>query len=303
MNRSGVLLLGGGGFIGTALTNKLAGEGRQVYVLTPNAPPSAMNAHFHQGGMDNPALLAKLLPHCGTVIHLASATTPGNSANHPVLELENLAPSLRLLETLQAYPETHLIFFSSGGTLYGNPQSLPVHEDDPASPLSCHGAGKAALEAFLHAFRARGQAVTILRPSNAYGPGQALKSGFGLIRTMLEHARCGTPLDIWGDGENVRDFIYIDDITEACARLVALPQDNGTYNLGSGRGYSINQVRHIVEQVTGIELKTSHHPARGIDVRSVVLDISRLEARLSWKPPTSLEEGVKSMWQWVLRQP
>lgn len=243
--------------------------------------------------MDNPELLAKLLSHCGTVIHLASATTPGNSANQPALELENLVPSLHLLETLQAYPETHLIFFSSGGTLYGNPQRLPVHEDDPVTPLSYHGAGKAALEAFLHAFRARGQAVTILRPSNAYGPGQALKSGFGLIRTMLEHARCGTPLDIWGDGENVRDFIYIDDITEACARFVALPQDNGTYNLGSGRGYSINQVRYIVEQVTGIELKTSHHPARGIDVRAVVLDISRIEARLSWKPQTSLEEGVR----------
>ncbi|MHB1291309.1 MAG: NAD-dependent epimerase/dehydratase family protein [Sulfuricella sp.] len=301
MNRSDVLLLGGGGFIGTALTNKLAAEGRQVYVLAPNPPPAAMNAHFQQGGMDNPELLAKLLPHCSTVIHLASATTPGISANHPALELENLAPSLRLLKTLQAYPETHLIFFSSGGTLYGNPPRLPVREDDPVTPLSYHGAGKVALEAFLHAFRARGQSVTILRPSNAYGPGQALKSGFGLIRTMLEHARRGTPLDIWGDGENVRDFIYIDDITEACARFVALPQDNGTYNLGSGRGYSINQVRHIVEQVTGIELKTSHHPARGIDVRAVVLDISRLEARLSWKPQNSLEEGVIRTLKWLKR--
>ncbi len=299
MKRSDVLLLGGGGFIGTALSNKLAAEGRKVYVLAPNAPPSATNAHFRQGGMDNPELLAKLLPRCGTVIHLASASTPGSSGNHPSLELENLAPSLRLLETLQAYPETHLIFFSSGGTLYGNPQRLPVHEDDPVTPLSYHGAGKAALEAFLHAFRARSQAVTILRPSNAYGPGQALKSGFGLIRTLLEHARCGTPLDIWGDGENVRDFIYIDDITEACARFVALPQDNGSYNLGSGRGYSINQVRHIVEQATGIELKTARHPARGIDVRAVVLDISRLEARLSWKPGISLDEGVRRTWEWL----
>ncbi|MBZ0090887.1 MAG: NAD-dependent epimerase/dehydratase family protein [Sulfuricellaceae bacterium] len=299
MKRSDVLLLGGGGFIGTALANKLAGEGLQVYVLAPNAPPSATNTYFRQGGMDNPELLAKLLSHCGTVIHLASASTPGSSGNHPSLELENLAPSLRLLEALLAYPETHLIFFSSGGTLYGNPQRLPVHEDDPVTPLSYHGAGKAALEAFLHAFRARGQNVTILRPSNAYGPGQALKSGFGLIRTLLEHARCGTPLDIWGDGENVRDFIYIDDITEACARFVALPQDNGTYNLGSGRRYSINQVRRIVEQVAGVGLKTAYHPAREIDVRAVVLDISRIEARLSWKPGISLDEGVRRTWEWL----
>jgi UDP-glucose 4-epimerase len=298
LNRSEILLLGGG-FIGTALANKLTAEGRQVYVLAPNAPFAAMNAHFLQGGLDNPELLAKLLPRCSTVIHLASATTPGNSASQPVRELENLAPSLRLLEALQAYPEIHLIFFSSGGTIYGNPQRLPVHEDDPVAPLSYHGAGKVALEAFFHAFRGRSQAVTILRPSNAYGPAQALKSSFGLVRTMLEHARYGTPLEIWGDGENVRDFIYIDDITEACARFVALPQDNGTYNLGSGRGYSINQVRRIVEQVTGYELKTVCHPARGIDVRAVVLDISRLNARLSWKPKTSLEEGVKHTWNWL----
>jgi UDP-glucose 4-epimerase len=294
-----VLLLGGGGFIGTALANKLTAEGRQVHVLAPNAPSAAMNAHFLQGGLDNPELLAKLLPCCSTVIHLASATTPGNSASRPVRELENLAPSLRLLDALQAYPEIHLIFFSSGGTIYGNPQRLPVHEDDPVAPLSYHGAGKVALEAFFHAFRGRSQAVTILRPSNAYGPAQALKSSFGLVRTMLEHARYGTPLEIWGDGENVRDFIYIDDITEACARFVALPQDSGTYNLGSGRGYSINQVRRIVEQVTGYELKTVCHPARGIDVRAVVLDISRLNARLSWKPQTSLEEGVRRTWNWL----
>jgi UDP-glucose 4-epimerase len=298
LNRSEILLLGGG-FIGTALANKLTAEGRQVYVLAPNAPFAAMNAHFLQGGLDNPELLAKLLPRCSTVIHLASATTPGNSASQPVRELENLAPSLRLLEALQAYPEIHLIFFSSGGTIYGNPQRLPVHEDDPVAPLSYHGAGKVALEAFFHAFRGRSQAVTILRPSNAYGPAQALKSSFGLVRTMLEHARYGTPLEIWGDGENVRDFIYIDDITEACARFVALPQDSGTYNLGSGRGYSINQVRRIVEQVTGYELKTVCHPARGIDVRAVVLDISRLNARLSWKPQTSLEEGVRRTWNWL----
>ena len=299
MNCSEVLLLGGGGFIGTALTNRLTAEGRDVHVLAHNAPLAAKSVHFLQGELDDPELLAKLLPGCSTVIHLASVTTPGNSASHPVGELANLAPSLRLLETLQAFPEIHLIFFSSGGAIYGNPQRLPVQEDEPAAPLSYHGAGKAALEAFLCAFRGHGQAVTILRPSNAYGPGQMLKNNFGLIRTMLEHTRSGTPLEIWGDGENIRDFIYIDDIVEAGMHFINLPNDSGTYNLGSGTGYSINQVRRIVEQVTGIKLKTSHHPARGVDVRSIVLDISRLEERLSWKPQISLAEGVMRTWNWL----
>ncbi len=283
MSREDVLLLGGTGFIGSALARRLEQEKRTSHIL----------------GRHDGERLENVLPQCGTVVHLASATTPGSSATHPGLELGNLALTLRLLELMQSQPETHLIFFSSGGTVYGNPNRLPVTEDDRIAPLSNHGAGKASQEAFCQAFRACGHAVTILRPSNAYGPGQMPKSGFGLVRTMLKCVRLGTPLEIWGDGENIRDFIYIDDVVEACMRLIDLQQDSGTYNLGSGIGYSINQVRHIVEQVTGIELKTSHHPARGIDVRTVVLDISRIKARLSWQPQTSLEEGVRHTLKWL----
>ena len=283
MSRDGILLLGGSGFIGNALANRLKGEA--VHIL----------------GRHGAERLEEVLPRCGTVVHLASATTPGSSARHPDMELDNLTLTLRLLELMQDYPETHLIFFSSGGTVYGNHGRLPVTEDAPIAPLSNHGAGKAAQEAFCQAFRARGHAVTILRPSNAYGPGQTMRGGFGLVRTMLEHARAGTVMEIWGDGENMRDFIYIDDVVEACMRFIGLPQDSGTYNLGSGIGHSINQVRHIVERVTGIELKVSHRPARGIDVRAVVLDISRLEARLSWKPEINLEEGIGLTWEWLIQ--
>lgn len=298
-----VLLLGGTGFIGSALAGKLAADGRQVHIIAPSPPKTTSNAKYLQGSLDDPTLLAKVLPICGSLVYLASATTPGNSANNPTRELDNLAPALRLIEALQSYPQTHLVFFSSGGTLYGNPQRLPVHEDDPTAPLSYHGAGKLALEALLQPLRSRGHAVTILRPSNAYGPGQELKNGFGLIRTLLEHARRGTSFEIWGDGENVRDFIYIDDITEACARLVAHPKDSSTYNLGSGVGYSVNQIRQVVEEITGVKIKAIHHPARGIDVRSIVLDISRVKAALSRKPETNLRDGVKRTWDWVVQQP
>lgn len=283
MNHEDVLLLGGAGFIGSALAKRLEQKKRTVHVF----------------GRHNAERMEKLLPHCSTVIHLASATTPGSSSTRPELELVNLDVTLRLLELLQALPQVHLIFFSSGGTVYGNPSKLPVPEEALLAPLSNHGAGKVAQEAFCQSFRARGHAVTVLRPSNAYGPGQTLKSGFGLIRTMLECVRTDTPLEIWGDGENIRDFIYIDDIVEACMRLIDLPQDSGTYNLGSGAGYSINQVWHIVEQVAGIELKTAYRTARGIDVRSIVLDISRLEARLGWKPETTLEAGILETWRWL----
>ncbi|OOG48391.1 NAD-dependent epimerase/dehydratase family protein [Polaromonas sp. A23] len=285
MSRGGVLLLGGGGFIGSALATRLHQEKIPVHVV----------------GRHDGELLARLLPQCGTVVHLASGTTPGSSAVHPGLELANLALTLRLLELLQAQPKTRLIFFSSGGTVYGNPAAVPVAEDSPLNPLSPHGAGKVAQEAFCHAFRARGHAVTILRLSNAYGPGQTMRHGFGLIRTMLETARLGTPLEIWGDGENVRDFIYIGDVVEASTRLIQLADDSGTYNLGSGIGYSVNQVKAIVEQVCGKALQTMYRPARGIDVRSVVLDSCCLNARLGWQPGVALVDGVAGTWAWLQR--
>ncbi len=285
MNEDGVLLLGGGGFIGSALA-------RRLQDCTP----------VHIVGRHNGDSLAALLPQCSTVVYLASSTTPGSSAVHPGLELNNIALTLRLLELLQDQPQIHLIFFSSGGAVYGNPARLPVTEDCPIAPLSPYGAGKAAQEAFCIALRAQGHAVTILRPSNAYGPGQNLRNGFGLIRTMLEHARLDKPLEIWGDGENVRDFIYLEDVIEATMQLIGRAQDCGTYNLGSGVGYSINQACSMVEIASGKTLKTAYMPARGVDVRSVVLDGSSLKAVLDWQPAIGFEEGVRRSWDWVLSQ-
>ena len=113
---------------------------------------------------------------------------------------------------------------------------------------------------------------------------------------MLEHARAGTPAQIWGDGENLRDFIYIDDVVEATMRLIRLPQYSGTYNLGSTTGYSVNEVRAVVEHVSGVAVPVLHYPGRGIDVRAIVLDTGRIEARLSWKPHTGVETGVRQTW-------
>jgi len=286
MNRDGVLLLGGTGFIGSALAKRLQLESIPVHVV----------------GRSNGAALAELIPHCGTVVHLASGTTPGSSARHPELELPNLALTLRLLELLQTQPQTHVLFFSSGGTVYGNPAIFPVTEESPLAPLSHYGACKVAQEILCRTLTTAGHPVTVLRPSNAYGPGQTLRQGFGLIRTLLEHVKAGTTLEIWGDGENVRDYIFIDDVVEATLGLIHLPEDGGTYNLGSGVGYSINQIKSIVEQVTSMEVKTVCRPSRGMDVRAVVLNNQRLATGLKWKPETGIAQGMTKTWQWLNHQ-
>lgn len=299
MSRDHILLLGGG-FIGAALAQHLVSAGKQVAMIS-RRPLHIPNVSLHIGDLGDPVLLGTLAEHCGTVIHLASASTPGSSSRHPTKELENLMPTLRLLEVMQKWPQTHLIFLSSGGAIYGNPTSNPVTEINATEPLSYYGAGKAAIEGFLHAFSISGHPVTILRPSNTYGPGQTLRTGFGLIRNLLEHAQNGTTAEIWGDGENVRDYIYIGDVVEACVRFIDLPQDMGTYNLGSGVGYSINQIVTHIESVCSLRFQVNYRPTRKVDVQEIVLDTSRLEHRLAWKPETTLVEGLRRTWSWLCK--
>jgi UDP-glucose 4-epimerase len=296
-----VVLLLGGGFIATALARQLTATGKVVHVVA-RRPASAEfpRTHWHQGDLRDRELLSQLLPVCGTVVHLASETTPGASAHHPLLEGGNLQPTLTLLDALQDYPDHHLIYFSSGGTVYGNPACLPVTEDAPLAPLSFHGAGKVAQEMFLQAFRAQERAVTILRPANAYGPGQPLKSGFGLVRTVLDNIRHGRPIEVWGDGESVRDFVYVDDVAAACAMLIDRPGDSCTYNVGSGMGCSINALIHLAGETAGQTPQVVYRAARRSDVARVVLDVSRLRAA-GWAPRMNLAEGLLRTWEWLTR--
>jgi UDP-glucose 4-epimerase len=162
-----------------------------------------------------------------------------------------------------------------------------------------------AAEAFLHAFRAHGacaQTVTVLRPSNLYGPGQPLREGFGLVRTVLEKLRTDSALEVWGDGNTIRDFIYIDDFTDVCARFVGLPQDNDTYNIASGFSCSINQLLDIVQRTCNKPLKVDYRAGRHADVRAVILDTQKVRQYLDWQPSISLEDGIIRTWQWLNSQ-
>ncbi len=287
MNTGAVLLVGGTGFIGRALATRLQQQGVPVHVV----------------GRANLTELPVLLPRCGTVVHLASSTTPGLSARQPELEAPNLALTLRLLQLLELQPTIHLIYFSSGGTVYGNPVRLPVPEDAPLAPLSYHGVAKVAQEMLCQVASGHGHRVSILRPSNAYGPGQGLRAGFGLVRTLLEHARRGSEMELWGDGNHLRDYVYIDDVVEATCRLIAEPGLSGTYNLGSGVGHSILQVQGVVESVCGRQIRTIFRPARSDDVREVVLDCARLQGVIRRATVTTdLATGIRRTWAWLQQQ-
>ena len=299
----------GAGFLGTALANHLASRGQRVHLLSRRPePPHAAGLQFHRGNLDDPDHVRDLLKTCRTIYHTACTTTPGSSAHNPVLEgMENLLPTLTLLQTLQDSPDTHLVFLSSGGCLYGDLSGTPADERHCPQPVSYHGAGKAALEVFLHAYahsQPSAARVTVLRPSNLYGPGQSLRSGFGLVRTVLERLRTNQPIDVWGDGETVRDYLYIDDLIEACAVVDRHEHDRRyrVYNVSAGTGHSINQLITTAERVSGRTAEVRRQPARSIDIQHVVLDSSVLHRDTGWCPVVTLEDGLRRTWKWLLEQ-
>lgn len=300
------LIVGGTGFIGRALCSQLLSQGIKTHVIARHADrlPKNKNLYTHAASMDDTKTLAKYLPECTHVFFVASDTIPGSSAKKPTLELEsNLKPSLAFLDAMQKFPDCHLIFFSSGGTIYGNPKTSEVTEDHALSPLSYHGAMKMSLEAFLHAMSAQcGSHISILRPSNVYGPGQHYRTDFGIIRKFLEHAMRGNPVDIWGDGESIRDYLYIEDCVTATLSLMTT-KNNGfqCFNMGYGTGHSINQICDIVDRVTGQTLQRHYHPARSIDVQKIVLNSSKLQQTTGWEPVTCLDSGIQKTWEWLQR--
>lgn len=247
-------------------------------------------------------LLRSSISQCRTIIHAASNTTPSVSARTPIEEIfGNFQPTLQLIQLLQEFPDRHVIYLSSGGAIYGNPETLPTNEQLLCKPISYYGAGKLAVESFFQVASYQcGYPVTILRPSNFYGPGQKTDEGFGLIFHLLHRAQKGHDIEIWGDGSTVRDYLYIQDFAEACMKVIAHGRIRNcvkTYNIGSGIGHSINEVVATVEKVIGCKLNKKYLMARPVDVKQIVLDCKLINNELGWKPSTTLTEGISATWK------
>lgn len=302
-DKNGVLIIGSG-FIGSALAVRLRDSGVVVHILSREAViPHYHYDYLYTGGLSNIDAINKILPEVNTIIHAASATTPGVSSRTPSIEAEsNIEPTLRFLDTLQDHTDKHLVYLSSGGTVYGNTIGGPVTEDTEICPLSYYGAGKVAIETFLGAYSNTCKAdVTVLRPSNIYGPGQPYYQGFGVIRTIFKHIKDGTTMEIWGNGEAVRDYLYIDDLVNACIEVLnRRPKLLNVFNIGSGAGFSINSLIEKTEQASGRNLEKVYRPTRSTDVSAIILNHDKLTKATGWIPETSIEDGLIKTWEWIL---
>ena len=191
------------------------------------------------------------------------------------------------------------VFVSSGGAVYGRAARLPAREDDPTEPISAYGVGKLAVEKYVALFSsAHGLPGVTLRLSNPFGPYQLAGTPVGVVARMVQKLSAGEPIEIFGDGSTVRDYLEIGD----AARALALAADPGRlppglYNVGSGEGTSLAEVAATVGAVAGRPLEIVHRPARGFDVPAIVLDTARLRTASGWRPEVPFAEGVERLWR------
>lgn len=297
-----ILIFGGTGFLGKNLTEYLLGK---HYNIGLYVRPSALRQEFvyekknlldlKVGEFQKETDFESLVRGYDAVYHLISSTIPG--VINPLQDIEStIKPSLRLLEACIKEKVKRVVFFSSGGTVYGIPKHLPIQEDDVGQPISAYGIQKQALERYCQFYQyCYGLPITVLRIANPYGRYQRPFSKQGLIANILGRYMTHTPVEIWGDGEVVRDYIYVDDVIDAAERVLHYHGSYNVFNIGSGHGESINDIVNLIDRLTDSELSINRYPGRKVDVPSNILDITRACHELGWHPTVSLEDGIERM--------
>lgn len=300
MNR--VLVIGGCGFIGSHIVDSLLVRGCRVRVLDMKneafrAPLSEVD--YVTGSFGSEAVLRQALQGVDAVVHTASTTVPSTSNLDPVADIQgNLIATVRLLKEMRQAGVRKMVFLSSGGTVYGIPKTEIVEEIHPLAPISSYGIVKVAIEHYLHMERQlHGLDYVVLRAANPYGPRQGYNGVQGIIGNFLWKIAHGEQIEIWGDGSIVRDFIYVQDLAELCAIAVQIPL-HGCFNVGSGKGSSVNEIVESIRVVTKRTIKPVYRPGRSFDVPRIVLDISRIKAA-GWTPRTELIDGMCQSWDWI----
>lgn len=288
------VLIVGGGFIGTAAARSFALRGHPISVLTRAPAPLLLdNINWVYGSTDYPHL-AELLQGVGSVVCASGTISPGTKLDSVAAALSNeLIPVVRIAERAAASGVRRLIFISSGGTVYGQAVPLPTPEDACPAPINTYGLVKVASEyALLNVALRTDLAVTVLRVSNPYGPGQIGNRQLGFVGAAIHAALNRTSLTIWGDGSITRDFVFIDDLTRAICLAAASDNGSSVINIGSGVGTSLLEVCAMVERVTGKKICVAFEKSRPVDVRCSTLDVIQAAEVLGWRPEISLEQGI-----------
>ncbi|ACB23194.1 NAD-dependent epimerase/dehydratase family protein [Methylobacterium radiotolerans] len=299
------LVLGGGGFLGLNLCNRLAAAGAEVTCFSRSHPQAEVldrRVARVSGQFSDRLALANAVERQDVVFHLIAGSIPESSNRDPSAEL-SAAPiaTLHLLEICRSARIGKLVFASSGGAIYGIPGAIPIPERAPTDPISAYGISKLMIEKSLHLYRhLHGIDYQILRIANPYGRFQLGTKHQGLIGSYIHRVLTDQPLEVWGTGAVVRDFLHIDDVSDAFLGAVAYRGPHKVLNVGSGRGLSVNQVIAELKAAFGRDhLPCLHRPSRAADVPANVLDTALIRAELGWQPRVPLQAGLTGTIAWM----
>ncbi len=305
---SHILITGGNGFIGSHLVDQLAAT-KEHHVTVLDLYPRPYNClpdgvQFIQGNLGNTNQIRRTLVDQGIdiVYHLAWTTIHETALKNPSADIEqNLIPSINLLEACLDAGIKRFVFLSSGGTVYGIPDNLPVREDHPTRPINAYGVTKLAVEKYVQMYSyLHGLNYVIFRPSVPFGPYQNPHRRQGAVSVFIYHALHNMPVTIWGDGEVQRDYFFVDDLVKALVAAMDFSKAiNPIINLGGKQMVSLNQLLTAVERILKVKIQVQYEAARKFDVPRLQLDIQMAKKLLHWQPEVLLSDGIARTLEWI----
>jgi UDP-glucose 4-epimerase len=294
-----VLVTGGAGFIGSHVADRLIGEGYEVSVVDDLSAGKWENVNpltrFHQVDIGSTELARVFdAEQPEVVVHLAAQASVTVSVADPLRDAAtNILGSLNLLVNCVRTGARKVVYVSTGGALYGEPEYLPCDEEHPIHPLSPYGVSKHTVEHYLFVYQqVHGLSYTVLRLANVYGPRQDPFGEAGVVAIFTQRMLDGEQAVIYGNGEQERDFVYVED----CARAAALAISRGdgqAYNIGCGEGITINWLFAMMKSITGYTLPAQYDPPRAGDIFRSYLDAAKAKRELEWTPDVCLDEGLR----------
>ena len=300
-----ILFIGGAGFIGSNLVKWFCENGSfEVTVIEPETASvmrlDGLQVEIVRVSLANVEVVEQIIANkrIDTVVHLVSTLIPGSGYEDFKRELTDMVfPSIRIMEYCARF-DIKFVYFSSGGTVYGNRTTMqPFVETDDMAPISYYGWSKQMMEnSILFKNRTEKLRYLIVRPSNPYGHGQNLYGRQGLVAVAIGKILNGQPVEVWGDGSAIRDYIYIDDLAEVFFQLIDNNVSNETVNIGSGRGYSVNDVLAFLKIISKVDFKIKYENARPMDVSNMVLDTEKMH-KFTNVELTPMLEGVSMFYE------
>ncbi len=306
MNKNCVLI-GGSGFLGLNIAKGLLTSGYDVTIadIRPPAIPGfagiIKDVKFCQADYRDSGKLKSILKDQEILFHLACSSLPSTSVYKTEDDIrENVLEPVRFFKEASKNGIRLIVFPSSGGTVYGNSEKLPIDETFLTDPICSYGVTKLMIEKYLSSLnKMSGVDYLIFRISNLYGPGQIPNAAQGIIANVISKLLSGKPVTVFGKGENVRDYIYVQDVVKAFILGIERGLKNDVFNIGTGKGHSIKDVIGIISGIMDVKPQFIYADKRPFDVGSNVLDSGKFISATGWKAETPIEDGINSAYRWV----